>query len=1268
MRAFIAGVLGTIAFVAVPSSALAASCTANADGNWTAATTWSNCPTGVAGVAGIPGVADTASVAGHVIAIDQNVSVAGLTLDNATLNDSGGNTINGHIVSILLGGATVTGSGVLQSSGTGLSIAGALTLTETNPGNSLALTASGPTSWTVGAITLTGGATFSQTASTFTTTGTLAGTADAASQFSLGGTTAVSAGAVTLTGPVQVGGSLNLAGALTLDGAIVVSGVNAVAGAGSLSLTGTLSIPNGNRLNVQAATTLENVAIAGTGGTVIAATTASGILTVSGATTSSGTGTITISADAKLQKPVYDVGLTQLTFTITSLAGITAPAPVMIDGGTLAANFTGLLWIHLAQGAQVSDRATTGSLADGSIVDGPGIFGLAASGNTSVRASTAPNNSNIAAGHFTPGLLDLGAGARFTINGATSTVKVDRILVNNNSVLTLNSAIPSGQTINPPFHVAAKIVGIHGGQITGDLFTDIDVSGQAILDSASIGVPITTHGATNLTGNTTLDASWTVPTKATLTTTPGTTVDGIGRILLAGGAMMLGGDLELAGLVVTTDPSAPHTGGSLDLAGHTIAIALGIGTLRVDAGGTVTGSGTIDASVGNVGTLAPTGPFTVTGKLTTTGTLSASSNVHVMLDALLLGGNVTVHGQLTVDGATSESGGTVAVVDGATESGDLTVNGASLTAGSITVHGVLMATTATIVSTGAMTADHTVTLDTSTLSAGALTATGDLAATTSPMTVTGPVTAGAGVTLTNSALTATSLAVTGDLNANGKPVLVTGPVAVGKAPAIHALTLTDAPLSAASLAVTGDLSAAGATTITVVGAAGVGGNLTMSGDTGSLSSAGLTVGHDVVARATFTINGALSVAGTLTGTGHLTLTLPVTPASRIVGSATLSSALLDLHGNLRVGTYSQDATSTLGVSVRSATATDQLTSDGSTTLDGTLSVTSTGYDPAPGATSRVISSGPVTGTFATLTAPLTDGRNWQIVDYAATPVTLSLHYSAPGMLAAPTITGTPVVGQSLTCTDGTWSGRPLSFAYAFGEPTALSTPPTTMNTVVITLAMVGKDIGCAVSATNPASTVTIASSNVLVVRPALTAPPSVGPGASVLGAALTCSPGVWAGSTSFTYQWLRDGVTITGQTTQAYTAGIADLTHLLSCQVTASGVSNTSNTVLTPPARVVTGLVVAGTKLDKTGKLAFSTTCIAAEGSCTGTITVTVGGKVVATVAVSGAGKRVAKVKLPAALKKRLAAGKTIAASLAFVYHDAGGNVRSYALPGKLHR
>jgi len=67
----------------------------------------------------------------------------------------------------------------------------------------------------------------------------------------------------------------------------------------------------------------------------------------------------------------------------------------------------------------------------------------------------------------------------------------------------------------------------------------------------------------------------------------------------------------------------------------------------------------------------------------------------------------------------------------------------------------------------------------------------------------------------------------------------------------------------------------------------------------------------------------------------------------------------------------------------------------------------------------------------------------------------------PKNTAAPAITGTAAVGQTLTVSNGTWTNTPLSYTYSWnGRGTAIG------NTYVVVAGDVGRRIICTVRASN----------------------------------------------------------------------------------------------------------------------------------------------------------------------------------------------------------
>jgi hypothetical protein len=78
-----------------------------------------------------------------------------------------------------------------------------------------------------------------------------------------------------------------------------------------------------------------------------------------------------------------------------------------------------------------------------------------------------------------------------------------------------------------------------------------------------------------------------------------------------------------------------------------------------------------------------------------------------------------------------------------------------------------------------------------------------------------------------------------------------------------------------------------------------------------------------------------------------------------------------------------------------------------------------------------------------------------------------------------------------------------------------------------------------------------------IFEPLLSGAPKVA-GAAVAGETLYCSNGVWNGSPTFSYQWLRDGAPIAGATGSDYALGAADEGKTVQCQVMASNAGGSS--------------------------------------------------------------------------------------------------------------
>jgi hypothetical protein len=195
----------------------------------------------------------------------------------------------------------------------------------------------------------------------------------------------------------------------------------------------------------------------------------------------------------------------------------------------------------------------------------------------------------------------------------------------------------------------------------------------------------------------------------------------------------------------------------------------------------------------------------------------------------------------------------------------------------------------------------------------------------------------------------------------------------------------------------------------------------------------------------------------------------------------------------------------------------------------------------------------------------------------------------PKFSGEPTVSGSPVVGQRLSATNGSWTGdQPITFAYqwvrcgADGGKSDGSNCTTisgaTGTTYVLTSAEVGSRIRVRVTATNASGSQTAASNPTATVKanaPVNTKAPGIS-GNWVEGQTVTVSQGTWSGAApiTFTYQWLRCNsaggscVSIPGATAAQYKLTSSDVGHKIRVNVTARN-SGGSKTIVSGESAVV---------------------------------------------------------------------------------------------------
>ncbi len=194
----------------------------------------------------------------------------------------------------------------------------------------------------------------------------------------------------------------------------------------------------------------------------------------------------------------------------------------------------------------------------------------------------------------------------------------------------------------------------------------------------------------------------------------------------------------------------------------------------------------------------------------------------------------------------------------------------------------------------------------------------------------------------------------------------------------------------------------------------------------------------------------------------------------------------------------------------------------------------------------------------------------------------------PVNTVAPVASGTATVGQTLSTTNGTWTGdATISFTYQWQRDTAgnlsfANIGSATSSTYALVDADDGNKVRCVVTGTNASGNST-GNSNALglVIEPVPTN--SVAPavtGTTTVGQTLSCTTGTWAnqgGSVhTYAYQWKRDaqgsgGYSSIGSATSAtYALVNADDACHIKCTVTATNTGGAG----TPTDSNIVGVVV----------------------------------------------------------------------------------------------
>lgn len=189
----------------------------------------------------------------------------------------------------------------------------------------------------------------------------------------------------------------------------------------------------------------------------------------------------------------------------------------------------------------------------------------------------------------------------------------------------------------------------------------------------------------------------------------------------------------------------------------------------------------------------------------------------------------------------------------------------------------------------------------------------------------------------------------------------------------------------------------------------------------------------------------------------------------------------------------------------------------------------------------------------------------------------------PVVPGKPSVTGTPVVGATLTATSGTWpAGSVLKFQWlASGLPIKRATG----ETLTLTSAEAGKTIAfrvtCSLWEHAPTTATAVAPHRVArAVTPTVT-------GIAATGSTLRAVTGTWTSGTAFTYEWRENGVPIPGATKSALLLKAAQAGKRITVEVTGSvagfptvaKVSAATGRVYLAPTPVISGKAVVGSTL-----------------------------------------------------------------------------------------
>jgi hypothetical protein len=250
-----------------------------------------------------------------------------------------------------------------------------------------------------------------------------------------------------------------------------------------------------------------------------------------------------------------------------------------------------------------------------------------------------------------------------------------------------------------------------------------------------------------------------------------------------------------------------------------------------------------------------------------------------------------------------------------------------------------------------------------------------------------------------------------------------------------------------------------------------------------------------------------------------------------------------------------------------------------------------------------------------VTNELSNSDRVNLESYLAAKWSIAGVPTPPAMSTAPTITGLARTGETLTTSNGTWTGTPSSYSYQWQRAATSggvysNIASATNSTYVVSDTDAGYFIKSAVIATNGVGSSSAALSTetaaVIDIAPINRAIPVV-TGTARTGSTLTSSSGTWASSpTSYSYQWQRAGTSggvysnIASATSSTYVVSDSDVGYFVKVSVVATNGVGSSSAALSSETAAITDIAPTNTAIPVvTGVARTGETLTASRGSWT---------------------------------------------------------------------